>query len=325
MIPDPLFAQAAAADSAALAAAAGSAEEALGCHRDALVALAAGWHSETGSNAVELLQRQCAQATDIVAELHRAAGELRSLHDDLADLTGGRTESGTAEAGEQPQAEASGPRAPTPVPGSVGEGPPSPPDPPAMVPAQSLPPAAWAAQAGGGPPTVAPSTTPLASPAWQTGGAVPALPDLGAALVGLVAQIAQTLGPYAETPGPVPGEDPVDQQPPSAEAEPRPPHRKPPLPVQLSTDPPSLPESAVPKSIAPQPQPPAQTPADPSPDLLAAERPPDPGVPPKQPPPPVSAAVPQTPPAPVTPPPAPAVETETPCEIAADELPKVGE
>lgn len=324
MIPDPLLAQTAAADSAALAAAAGSAEEALGCQRDALAALAAGWHSESGSDAIELLQRQCARATDIVAELHRAAVELRSLRDDLADLAGGSPAAGAAEAEEQRQAEASGPDPRAPVQAVIGDGPPPPADPPAVNPAQSLSATPWAAQAGAGTPTAGPPTAPQGSPPWQAGGSMPALPDLGGALVGLVAQIAQTLGSYADSAGPGPAEDPV-AKPVPAEAEPRPPHRKAPVPVTSSAAEPILPDSAVPKSIAPQPQqqPPVQTPAPPSSDLLAAERPPGPGVPSEPPPPPVGAAPPQTPPAPMVPPPAP--DPKTPCEIAADELPKVGE
>lgn len=332
MIPDPLLAQAAAADSAALAAAAGSAEEALGCHRDALAALAAGWHSETGSDAIELLQRQCARATDIVAELHRATAELRSLRDDLADLAVGGPAAGAAEAEGQSQAGASGPDPRAPVQAFIGDGLPPPPDLPAVNPVQALSATPWAVQAGTGTPTAGPPTAPQGAPPWQTGGPRRALPDLGGALVGLVAQIAQTLGPYADSGGPGPAEDPV-AKPVSAEAEPRPPHRKAPVPVTSSAAEPILPDSAVPKSIAPQPQPqpqpPVQTPAAPSSGLLAAERPPDPAVPsappppPPPPPPPVGAAPPQTPAAPMVPPPPP--DPKTPCEIAADELPKVGE
>ena len=326
MIPDALLAQAAAADSAALAAAAGAAEEALACHRDALAALAAGWHSETGSEAAESLQRKCAEATDIVAELHRAAAALSSLHDGLVDLAEGGTEAARAEDvrfAEHLTAETSSRAAGIPMTGPIGDSPASPPEAATAVPAASLASVPWATQAGGGSWAAPPSTAPSATPAWQPGGSVPALPDLGGALVGLVAQIAQTLGPYAGNAETRPAEVPAEK-PPLAKADPRRLHRKAP-PVTPSAVPAGLPDSAVPKSAAPQPQPATPTPSAPTPELLAAERQPEPGQPPEPPPVPVGAPVPQVPPVPDAPPPAPAEGARTPCEIAADELPKVGE
>ena len=331
MITEAMLAEAAAADSAALAAAAGSAEEALACHRDAVAALAAGWRSETGLAATDLLQQKCAEATDIVAELRRAAAELRSLHDGFADLSGGTTQAPLADDGraaEQSIVATSSRPVGAPAPGQIREDPMPQPDPPAAVPGQALSPAPWAAQAPTGPWTPAPPGTPEAAPSWQPGGSIPPLPDVGGALVGLIAQIAQTLGSYADTGGLPPSEHHREEASSAATAAPRPPHRNPP-PVTASAGPVSLPDSAIPKSAAPQnavlqPNSPvlSQTP----PELLPAERPPDPGGPP--PPPPVTAAEPEPPPptpAPVDPGPAPAAESKTPCEIAADELPKVGE
>ena len=91
MITDPLLADIAAKDSAALSAAADTAEQALACHRDALAALAEGWRSETGSSATDFLHRQCAEATDIVAALRRAATELTLVNDGWAAPAGGTT------------------------------------------------------------------------------------------------------------------------------------------------------------------------------------------------------------------------------------------
>lgn len=297
-----MLAEAAAADSAALAAAADSAEEALACHRDALASLAVGWHSETGCAATDILQRHCAAATDIVAQLHRASTDLMSLRDDWVSRSGDEpleVQPGIPQPGPPAHDSAEGVE-PTPPPANAIA-------PPATVPTAlpwSMPPAPQAA-----PP--------------QPGGSVP-LPDLGGALVGLVAQIAQTLGSYADPPEPAPAAAPAEKPPPAGTPAPRKP-----APVNTPTVPSGQALDAVPKGAVPQAQPLAQTPSvmaspPPQPELLAAERPPDPE--------PLSeaavaapapAAAPEPPPAPE--PPEPLVEPKTPCEIAADELPKVGE
>ena len=328
MTIDPLLAGIAAMDSAALAAAADAAEEALACHRDALTALAEGWRSETGSSATDLLHRQCAEATDIVAALRRAATELTLLNDGCVDPAG-RTTADRSTA-DRPMAQATSEPVGNPVSGYAGAVPALPHDPPAVVPAEAAASAPWAAQAAAGPWVAAPTSSPLAPANVLPSGSVPALPDLGGALVGLVAQIAQTLGSYADIPGAGAVEGPAETPPSPIEPERLPPDP----PVKASAVPASLPDSAVPKSAAPQPLPPNQIPVAPPPELLAAERPPDPAVPvepavPTEPtPPPVAAAAPQVPPSPVADvgaSPAAAADAKTPCEIAADELAKVGE
>ncbi len=320
MITDPVLAGAAAADSAALAAAAASAEEALACHRDALAALAAGWRSETGFAATDSLQRQCEDATDVVAELHRIAAELASWRADWTE---------SSNAGASPDAEQIAQRPPadviaqpgTPVTGWAAAAPTAAPDP---VPAPVSDP--WAAQPSAAPwappvAAVAPAVPP-ASPAWQPGGSMPALPDLGGALVGLVAQIAQTLGSYSDNPA-APDGLPAEKA--SDPGNARPAHHKP--AAAKRPEAPGSAASAVPKKAAAQPLSVNPPPIPPPPWLLAAERPPDPipaapqatATPAPEPP-----SAPAPPPAAVAPPTS-STDARTPCEIAADELPKVGE
>ena len=318
-------------DRAALTAAADAAEEALACHRDALTALAEGWRSETGSSATELLQQQCAEATDIVAALRRAAAELTWLNDGWADSGGGaatvRAE-GVPTAG-YPAAEAPFGPAGIPASGHADADPALPPVPSAAVPAEACAASSWAGQAGGGTWSTAPMSAPPAPMIVPPGGSAPALPDLGGALVGLVAQIAQALGSYTDVPGSGPVESTAGSPPPPDRAEPRPPARHPDPMDKTGVIPPSVPDSAVPKSAVPQPlplpQPPTVTPPPPPPELLAAERPPDPAVPASPASPPVAVPAPETPPAPVIAAPAQTPQPETPCEIAADELAKAGE
>lgn len=320
MITDPLLAEAAAADSAALTAAATSAEEALACQRDALAALAVGWRSETGTTATDSMQCQCARGSDIVSGLHRVAAELAALHDvrDSSNLPA--TPAGSEHLGEQPSATPAVPPPAGPVTVAADSVPSATPG-PAQVPpgpgAAQLPAPPWTG-------TAAPAVAP-ASPAWQPGGSIPPLPDLGGALAGLVSQIAQALGSYSDSPG-APPATPADKTRSGHKAA---------APTRRHADPPKkpvaagLPPSAVPKSAAAQPPPVTTGPTVPPPGLLAAERPADP-IPPVSPP----VAAPAAPtPAPaasepalaVTAPPPPPPEARTPCEIAADELPKVGE
>jgi hypothetical protein len=315
LIPDSILAEAAAADSAALAAAAGSAEEALTCHRDALAALAEGWRSETGSAATSRLQRQCADAAAIVAQLHRAAVELTLLRDDWIQLSG-HDSGGVA---ETPMVDASPPET-----DRAAE---------RLKALPALPPLPDPASGAPAPPTAPLSTqpavaTPQSPPSWQPGSPVPPVPDFGGALLGLVAQIAQALGSYTDTSGPVPAAVPVEKLPQEPAESPQ--HHKRRIPPTVSTATSARHASAIPKSAVPQPNPLIAAPAAP-PGLLAAERPPDP-APPVQPPPvlPPAPVVPvppvAEPPNPATPVPAPpGAASKTPCEIAADELPKVGE
>ena len=71
------------ADAAALAAASALAEEALALQREAIAVLTEGWSSESGSAAVDLLRQQGGDGADLVAALHCAAAEFRSLRDAL--------------------------------------------------------------------------------------------------------------------------------------------------------------------------------------------------------------------------------------------------
>lgn len=290
----------AASDSVALAAAASAAEEALGCHREALILIAEGWDSETGSAVGDLVQRQCAHGTDVVAALRRAAGGL-AVETDLP---------------ARPADDDARRSPPTTVDAPVDTPPAPPPPAPVTAPAPGAPATPWPAPLAG----------PLQSPSAPLGAAgLPALADLGGALVGLIAQIAQTLGSYAEDPPPAPGDPmPAADQPTGPDpagttaAADQPTDPEP-------ADPPDPPPATAPAAVAPLPPPPPAPPAPP-PDLLAAERPPDPAAP--------APAAPAAPdPAPAAPPaepaqpaavPAPAPDPRTACEIAADELPMVG-
>ncbi len=331
MSADGFLAEVAAIDRAALTAAADVAEEALACHRDALAALGDGWRSETGSAATDVLHQQCAEATDIVVALRRVAVELALLNDGWADTAPGNAEAVRPDGvrtAEPPVAEASRSPAGIPAADRFGAGTASPPGPPTVVPAETVSAAPGSAQAAGGPWSAAPTT------AWQAPLGVPpagsgaALPDLGGALVGLVAQIAQALGSYGDIPAAGRPEGPAETPPVTVKAEPRTPGHQTDPPMTAGAAPSRLPDGAVPKSAVVLPQPPVQAQPVPSPELLAAERPADPGVAMESAPPPVAAAVPDPPPPPAadvgTAPVGPA-DAKTPCEIAADELPKVGE
>ncbi len=251
--------EALAADHAGLSAAGAAAEDALCLQQQALAILAEGWGGESGSAAVDLVQQECAQGVEIVAELQRVAGEVALLRDRLAD------ESAPA-AFDIPVAQ-----------------PPMPPVPPA------------------------PAQTAAAPQAWAPA-AMP-LPDIGGALLGLVAQIADSLGPdlpvdtLIDVPADVPVDVPVESAPDSADP-PQPEDDPPPVPVPVTASDPA-PPAADPPLAAPPPPVNAEATADPD-ALLAAESPPPGEAPPVN-----AAADPDSDPA-------------TPCEIAADELPQVG-
>ncbi len=135
----------------------------------------------------------------------------------------------------------------------------------------------------------APAPQPVAAPAptmnWPAGG-MPALPDIGGAIAGLIAQTVAAIHP---DPGPA---DLAVESPEAAKA----PSAAGPVP-----DPPVKP--VVPQPAAVVPAAPVAAPTGATP-LLAAE------IPPQEPAPPVAE---------------PAAPERTPCEIAADELPQVGE
>ena len=80
------------ADSAALAAAAAIAEQAVQAGRIAHGMLSAAWQGGTGWAATEFLDRQCVSASAAVASLRHAAGVLRTLRTDLARLVDSKAE-----------------------------------------------------------------------------------------------------------------------------------------------------------------------------------------------------------------------------------------
>ena len=138
---------------------------------------------------------------------------------------------------------------------------------------------------------------PAATGPWaSTGMPLPALPDFGGALAGLVGQIAEAIGAGVGGTVDLPADTPADL--------PEPPEPARAVPEVVDPVPEPVPEPVTRTAPAPAPAP--------LPGPLAAEAPvPSPAL--------QEPVVVQRPPEP-EPPPAPA----TPCEIAADELPQVG-
>ncbi len=189
------------------------------------------------------------------------------------------------------------------------------------VPAERPPAGADAPRETVPPPLPPPPPAPL--PALGPGPTLPALPNVGAGLgsglAALVATIAEALSSDALSSDAPSGDAPDDEdtdvttpEPAAAETV-----RSPPRPA---VDPPSPQPPVAP--LQPEPQvvqggsaatpaaaPAVSEPAMPEPPLLAAERPPEPDV-----------AAPAQSPLPAEP-----VQARTPCEIAADELPQVGQ
>jgi hypothetical protein len=282
------------ADATALASAGALTADALALHRDALALLTEGWDSESGSTAADLIRRQCGDAAELVAALHGAAAEFRSLRDIFE------------EAGSVPHTE---------------------PDTAAAHPDQNY--ALTAARLNDRPqpsfeaPAV-PPTSPPTPTAWPSGAmSVPVpvpmpapVPGFGGALVSLIAQAADALSADAVDTSQV--VDPVVTADPAKEVTASP-HRSTvaptPLPPALPRDeatpapandpvpqPDPPPQPQLEPQLQPELQPELQPQAEPEPPLLTAERP----------------AQPETPPAEVT-------DARTPCEIAVDELPQVGQ
>lgn len=329
-----LLAQTVAVDSAALGAAASIAEEALACHREALLLLAEGWQSETGSAIADFMDLQCSHATDVVDALRSASGQMPDAPESWTypanDRVGDRTVA-PADALPLPIDTAG-------LPTDPGVAPTSPP----AVPAPTAPSMGQTAASPWATPTTAGSPW---SGALPPGGmpTPPALPDFGSALVGLVAEIAQALGSYADM---APSADMVP--PPDVSAATAHPGTDGPWKpdASLARDTPQntmLSDNAAPESVPAAPgSAPATTPtveplaplpgSEPQtapPELLAAERPPAPGAAAAAPVAdvPLAAGAPDAPvpdPQPSVAPPSAAAE-RTPCEIAADELANVGE
>ena len=247
-----------AADSAALAAAASAAEEALRIEREALAVLRDGWSSDSGSAAADFIESHCQEGEAVVAALRHAAAVLGSVGDTLSTGPPGDP---VALARDQARAR-------------LGEPTPS------AFPASDSAPA----------PAPAPALNWPAIP-------IPALPDLGGAIAGLVAKAVDAFGPdpaVSTDAAPIDaatGDESRTRRDTLAEVKQSP--AAPPPAVQPASVPaPVTPATVAPTAVAPAPVAPAPAGAA---ALLAAE------VPPPEP-----------------------VE-RTPCAIAADELPQVGQ
>jgi hypothetical protein len=310
------------ADAAALTAASAGAEEALRIHREALDLLSHSWRGGSGSAAGEFLARQSAAAAEIVASLRSAAAALTALRaglehlvnakvdaarsGDFSAVAGSGTEAAAYDVAVSRLGELPAPRFETPARPAELTPQQSPAVPPAPQPVPDQAPA----------PVPGPVSAPLSAPpgqGWTSGapvGAPPGLPDIGGSLAGLVTWIAQTLGSYADAP---PAGDIADTTDITTSESPVG-NVKPFVPEQHS-GPTNLPVAKVPAPVAEVPAP-----------VLAAEAPPA-EAPPAEAPAPDPLASPPPPAAPPSPPPESAAATDvaTPCEIAADELPRVGQ
>ena len=346
------------ADSAAVAAAADAADEGLQAAREGLAILAGAWAGGSGSAAVEFVERHCAAAATVVAGLRDAAEVLDSLRQRLGDLIETKAEAAVRiddrSAGPRPEwlagAEAvlSGvpdsaavqlvsqqiapwvdeirsewvtamrsstesvttayvesanrltargdPRFEMPAPRSTPDR-----DPPGAAPQPEAPaaapqpaPAQWAPQAA------PPPSVPLVSPP---------LPDASGGLAALVAALAESLAAAPET-----GLD-VEAEP--EEAEPEEPEPE----VETGIGESKEPEAQRDPAAEPEPV------ADADPEQTEPQEPQEPPAPQPQPQPPAPETAP--PPSPLPPPPPLAAEStaadQSPCEIAADELPQVGQ
>lgn len=286
-------------DCAALVAAGSLAEEALALHREALAIVEQGWHSQSGSAATDVLRRQCGEAAELVTALHDATGDFRALRDAAEYGVDASTAQPYNRLSDRPPAqfETAEPfffgAAPAPAPAPVPVSPPVPPP----------------------------------APAWTTGTTGPPLPDLGGALVGLVAQIADAVSLISAeegagleaTPPTEPPAEPATGS--STESPTEPPAESPAAPPEPES--PALPPVGPPVSPPVQFVGPSAPPDSAPPPLLAAERPPDPPPEPR----PASPPAAEVPTAPLPEPPIPeppAPDPKTPCEIAADALPQVG-
>jgi hypothetical protein len=319
------------ADAAALTAASAGAEEALRIHREALDLLSHSWRGGSGSGAGEFLARQSAAAAGIVASLRSAAAALTALRVGLEQLvnakvdaarsgdwsavTGSGTEAAVAydvavsRLGELPTARFETPACPAEL---TPQQPQALPPVPQPVPDQAPAPVSAPVPAPVSAPMAAPVSAPVSpmpGQGWTSGapvGALPGVPDIGGSLAGLVTWIAQTLGSYADAPTAGGIADTTDVTTPGNPVD----EVKPVVPEQYSS-PTTLPVAKVPAPAAEVPAPvfAAEAPAA---EVPAAEIP--------APPPPPTAPPPPAPPAPPA-----AADVATPCEIAADELPRVGQ
>ena len=353
------------ADGAAVAAAADAADEGLQAAREGLAILAGAWAGGSGSAAVEFVERHCAAAATVVAGLRDAAEVLNSLRQRLDDLIETKAEAAVRiddrSAGPRPgwlagaEAVLSGapdsaavqvvsqqiapwvdeirsewvtamrsstesvttayaesanrltargdPRFEMPAPRSTPDhhSPGAAPQPEAPAAAPQPAPAQWA---------------PQSAPAQSVPLASPALPDAGGGLAALVAALADALAAAPET-----GLD-VEAEPEEADPEEADPEEdEPVIPEPVQPEPEVQTGTGESKEPEAQPDPAAE----PEPVADADSEQPEPPAPQPQPQPPA----PETPPPP-SPLPLPLAAESTaadqsPCEIAADELPQVGQ
>jgi len=364
------------ADCAVLRAAASSADEALRVMRDGHAAVLSGWQGDSGSVAVEFIERHCSSGAAVAHALNVAASACEALRDGLGRLI---DEKGSAamsiddrRAGERPAWLAAAatvtsggagrdeavtvvtqqitpyvdtdirtewvaamrsataavtaayedalrqlnafPAMSFEVPGQFGAPSVSPqavvPVAAQTVPAQTVP--ATAVPASAPPPIPIPDTaaaqpvppTPLPEPPAALGAppstGMPAIPDLGGGLSGLVGQIADALGGLLEGIPDTPVDDELVEPPGE--------------PVEKEPEPedPETTEQAVPEEVPAAEELPAEQPV--VTEAEPVETPPAP-PPPEPPPEPLAAEQPEQPEQP----------EQTPCEIAADELAQVGQ
>ncbi len=170
-------------DGAALTAAANAAEEALGVQRGALDVLVEGWRSDAGTGALDFVAQNCAAAAEIVTALRGAAVVLGSLSENLGILADAKAEAPLSDELLSDE----------PLPDQVNGDwyPPMDPmidriDPDGMNPAVGA--AYGDASTRLGELPMSRFEAPMPPPAVPSG--VPALPNLGGALTGLIAQIA---------------------------------------------------------------------------------------------------------------------------------------
>jgi uncharacterized protein YukE len=199
-------------------------------------------------------------------------------------------------AGTQPVWSASPAATPMPAPTAL---PPPPPPPPSLPPAPSIDPGATA-------PAMA------APPMPSLGGTGGGMPDIGSGLSGFGQQLADLFGGLSGSTDALPDPPEIDQseldEPADADEEPDDEPDDEPDAEEPATDEVGERASDTVDACDQQPAdpaPPVEPPAEPAPTPVAVPPPVDPAPPPE-------------------PPPIPAGEAETPCEIAADDLPQVG-
>ena len=277
--------EALAADAAALASASAASEEALLCQRAALEVMTEGWRGGSGYGAVEFLSRHCSASTELVVALRDAAAILTTLGANLEHAVGVKVDA--ALCGDWTEATRT-PAAAVAVYDEAIAGLGAVPLPRFEIPLAPQPPAAV-----GSPPDSGPAPPPMPLSAEPSASSVPpglpaiALPNLGGSLADLITTLAQALGSYSDV---APAGDPLD--------------------APMSPDPVAEAKPVAPEQVrlADEPPPPDEPP--PTGEPLAAEE---------------SVSVPAPPDTEVPAEAATVDSADTPCEIAADELPQVGQ